>query len=265
MIERIKISHNRDEELKSFIELSGEIDDYYEKIWDSIEESSQLIDILGLISRINGEINILFVKEWGFERSVIKEFNHKAKLLFNETDKAWVFFHNSFRIFLIDRTAIDLLTGEFDTSIDKEYQRKLAQHYLESSTEPNWKANYHLFKGQLFDEFLEWNNPTKYIDQLLSYRPIEDIIRDIKLGIEVARIEKDVRILVKYLFALAEMEQRYNNISQVSYTKELLKLGRKEEAKNYLRKDAQLLCGNTYALNASVDFHDFGRLKSRKA
>lgn len=258
MIERIQGVKALDETIESFIPIEGEIENYYNKIWRPIQKDIKLVELLGLISRINGFVNPSFVNEWTFDQSVLRDFKEKAKFLFNDSQNGWTFFHNSFKQFLLHNTAIDYLIDEYDPKKDIEYHKQLANNYKKSQTEPSWKRNYHLFQSEQYDGFISEVTPESFTSQLIEFRPVEEIRQDIKLGIEIAKRRKDVNILIRYLFALAEIEIRLNNIDPASFTEELLEFGKSSIAKNYLRTGSTLRCSETYALKASHLFIEFG-------
>lgn len=258
LIEKIIESDSVDDTINSFETIDGSIETYYQKIWNPIQQEEKLIHFLGLIARINGSINIQFVQEWGIERSVLKSFKEKAKVLFNETENYLSFFHNSFKQFLLYHTALNYLTNEFDQEENLKYHIQLADYYLKSKVEKSWKQNHHLFQAKQYDKFVSEVTPDIFTAQLLDFRPVEEIKQDAKLGIEVARQTKDINTLVRYLFSLAEIERRQFNIDPASFTEEYLVIGKPDIARNYLRTGNILHCSNAYAFKASRLFIQFG-------
>jgi len=263
LIEKIIESDSVDDTINSFEAIDGNIETYYQKIWNPIQQEEDLIQFLGLIARINGSINRSFIQEWGIQRSVLKSFKEKAKILFNETlfnetEYSLSFFHNSFKQFLLYHTSLNYLTNEFDHEQNLKYHSQLADYYLKSKIEKSWKQNHHLFQANQFDKFVSEVTPDNFTAQLLDFRPVEEIKQDAKLGIEVARQTKDINTLVRYLFSLAEIERREFNIDPASFTKEYLDIGKPDIARNYLRTGNVLHCSNAYAFKASRLFIQFG-------
>lgn len=258
LIEKIIESDSVDYTINSFETIDGSIETYYQKIWNPIQQEENLIQFLGLIARINGSINIQFVQEWGIDRSVLKSFKEKAKVLFNKTESSLSFFHNSFKQFLLYHTSLNYLTKEFDQEENLKYHSQLADYYLKSKVEKSWKQNHHLFQAQQYDKFVSEVTPENFTVQLLDFRPVEEIKQDAKLGIEVARQTKDINTLVRYLFSLAELERRQFNIDPASFTEEYLVIGKPDIARNYLRTGNVLHCSNDYAFKASRLFIQFG-------
>jgi hypothetical protein len=258
LVENIHESIDIKKTIEAFISIKGGIDNYYSKIWEPIQNDLELVKLLGLISRINGSVNPSFVNEWAFDQSVLKSFKERAKFLFNETHSGWTFFHNSFRQFLLYNTAIDNLTDKYDSKLEIDYHNQLANLYGMSEIEPSWKMNYHLFRSEQYDEFISKVTPDSFTSQLLEFRPVEEIRQDAKLGIEIAKRNKNIKVLIKYLFVLAEIESRLFHIDPSLFTDELLALKKASIAKNYLRKENTLYCSEAYALKASQLFIEFG-------
>ena len=259
LIEKINSAESINETIKSFEVIDGSIDNYYKKIWEPIQKEDSQIQFLGLIARINGSINFQFIQEWDFQPSVLKSFREKARFLFNATERSLTFFHNSFKQFLLHQTSLNYLTDEFDSTINVNYHDQLADYYVKSEIEKYWKKSHHLFQAHRYDRFISEVTPESFAEQLLEFRPAEDIKQDAKLGVEIARQNKDIITLVRYLFSLAEIERRLFNIDPVSFTEELLSLNKFDLAKDYLRTGNTLHCSESYALRACRHFIKFGR------
>ncbi len=258
LIQKISNADSINDTIESFEVIDGSIDNYYKKIWEPIQKEDSQIQFLGLIARINGSINLQFIQEWGFQPSVLKSFREKARFLFNETERTLSFFHNSFKQFLLHHTSLNYLTGGFDPTANIKYHNQLSDYYVKSEVEKYWKQNHHLFEAQQYDKFISVVTPDSFTEQLLNFRPAEEIKQDAKLGIEIARQNKNINTLVRYLFSLAEIEKRLFNIDPASFTEELLLLNKYDLARDYLRTGNTLHCSETYAFTASRLFVDFG-------
>lgn len=258
LIQNVLGSDDINDVIEELITIDGDINTYYQKIWEPIEQSNQLVQLLGLIARVQGGVNPDFIKEWNFDSQILKEFSNKAIFLFDTSQSHWFFFHVSFREFLIQHTSFDELTSEFDRSKHQDFHVRLANHYSNSSVERQWSKAYHLYEAGKINEYLEAASPDKFLDQLLDFRPVEEIKRDTKLGIEISKSNNDVYVLIRYLFALTELERRLFFISPVSFTEEFLKIGELQIAKNYIREGKTLLCDQALGLKAGRLFYKFG-------
>ena len=258
LTEKLSKIESIEEAIDSLPTIEGDIDNYYKKIWEPISQDEKLVSFLGLITRIKGLINISFLHEWSFDRATHKSFNEKAKILFNEENSALSFFHNSFKQFLLTQTSINYLNNDFDFDLHRSYHKQLAEYYNKSVIEQRWNQNYHLFEAEDYDTFLSVATPEDFTDQLLNFRPTDEIKKDINLGVEISRKQNNLIVLLKYLFCSAEIERRLFNIDPASLTEELLQMNKFKEAVGYLRSGNVLHCSESYALKASRIFFNFG-------
>jgi hypothetical protein len=260
VIEKIRNSDQRDDILDNFIRIDGDIEVYYFKIWEPILKNQQLIKMLGLMARINGAVNPDFVSEWDFGKATQIEFVKEAGYLFNQSKEEWTFFHNSFRQFLLKSSALNYLTDQFDENENLHYHKELAEFYQNSKTEPYWQKNFHLFMAKEYNLFIEEVTPEKFTEQILNFRPIDEIKQEAKLGINIALNQQNPVLMLRYLFVLAEIQTRLYNISPSAFTEEFLLIEKTAVARRLLRNNNILLSSQTDALEASRLFFQNGHL-----
>ncbi len=234
------------------------IDDYYQKLWESIIDVTELHDMLSLMARVRGEISPEFVNEWGFKENVKAEFRKKAFHLFSKSSHSWVFFHNSFRQFIIRKTSIDALTGNYSEQYNEDFHEKLAEYYQSSKSEPAWNRLFHLYQSKQYKIFLQEATGAAFLSQILEYRPVEKVRQDMKLGLQIAGKLRDHTALVRYLFLLSELYNREQNFNPINFVEEHLKLGNREQAIRYMRDDHILNSSKRYALSVSQDMYAIG-------
>lgn len=242
--------------LATAIQINGNIETYYDALWQPVSRDRELVELLGLVARVNGSVSLKFMGEWPFPAEVGRHFREKAKLLFSELSGGLSFFHNSFRQFLLQQTALNHFTNTFDEKADKDFHRRLADYYQESGSEPQWKANYHLYRAGELDRFVAATTIEKLGEQLVEFRPAAAIEQDAKLGIQVACQTGNVVLLSRYLFALTEVKQRDENLPL--FTEELLTLGKPGLARDALRDGKTLLVSKASALHAAKVFYRHG-------
>jgi hypothetical protein len=230
------------------------INQYYQKIWDDISDDAKLKEMLGLMARVRGEINPKFVHEWGFLEEVKIKFYRKALHLFSRSYNSWVFFHNSFRQFIIKQTSLDGLTNEFSIKTDQGYHSKLAALYEKSIEEPKWNNLFHLYMSKNYDQFLREATGESFLQQLLEFRPVAKVRQDIRLGIQIADELQDHVILVRYLFLLSELFNRTFYFDPMGFVDQHLEIDNFAIAKNYMRDDHILHSSKQSAQSTAEDF-----------
>jgi hypothetical protein len=258
LLERLRNSSDWDTVLTEAAPIAGDITLYYQKIWEPIADNHDLVALLGLLARINGPINLQFVREWGFAPAVLDALRRQAKPLFTTTGESWSFFHNSFRQFLLQQTSLDPLTGAYAPEDEAVLHRQLAAHYEASRVEPAWHALFHLYHADDTERFWQLATPAYFVDQLVHFRPDEEIKRDLHLGLSLARRTRNVVALARYAFALAELESRLRHIRPASFVKEFLDLQQPELARRCLRTGHTLHTNRAFALLAARWFFDDG-------
>ncbi len=230
----------------------GKIEDYYQSFWRGIDSNDELADLLGLIARIRGGVDFTWIRSWATKPLVRQLQRRFAHLFLIEKNGKWHFFHNSFKLFLIDRTA-RLPQGEFDESRNREIHLELGEKYAHSNeSHHQWEEIYHLYQAGADDELLRNASPEFFRQQFLKFRAAEVVRSDILLAIRAAGRQRDVVSLVRQMLADAETAQRENNTERLPIAPILISLGETSAAIEYLRNGARLRVSPKSALENST-------------
>jgi hypothetical protein len=197
---------------------TGSIEAFYESHWTQIEPESETVHLLGLIARLRGLIDLHWVAEWTPDQSM-RRFYRAAKHYFRQEDEhRWYFFHNSFRQFLIAKTAASF-TGAFDPALDRQYHRELADHCANAPKDSpwSWEELYHRLQSGNQRSVLERATQIWFRQQLLAFRPIDAIRTDIQLALQVAAEARDAVAVTRLLLIGAEIEQRDFFLENISF------------------------------------------------
>ena len=228
-----------------------EVDDYYARIVGPLLEKSALKNALGLISRIAGAIKLEDIRSLCSDDALL-DIKYKMWHLFryDKAGQELSFFHNSFRQFLLNKTAEDVLTGEICKEIVIKYYLRLSDYFKES-----WDRGYYLYNAEEYDQFIEVLTPDYLFAQAQSYRPLWSIRRDVERGIEIARQKKDPYLLVRYLLMENQLSQMDNqDYSVFSLLEDFIKMGRGSLAKAIIREGRQLHCSQEHAMDLAIEF-----------
>ena len=228
------------------------VEDYYQRITGTLlEEKAALNNALGLISRISGVIKFDDVRSLCTEDNIL-DIRHRMWHLFrfDKGGQELSFFHNSFRQYLLDKTAIDVLTGDYSKEKDMAYYKKLSEHYYSG-----WGRGYYLYKAGEYDQFVDEITPEHLYAQAQNYRPLWSIRHDMEYGVEIAKQRKDPYLVVRYLLLENQLSQMDSqDYSVMSLTKEFVWSGRCSLAKSILREGLRLYCSQTYAMTMAMEF-----------
>ena len=80
----------------------GDIEGTYHSYWEQFQDDVELQRLLGLLARIRGCIDLSWIRTWA-DNLVVDRLGQRFAHYFRiEHSTRWYFFHNSFRLFLID-------------------------------------------------------------------------------------------------------------------------------------------------------------------
>ncbi|AXV36823.1 MAG: hypothetical protein CIT01_00715 [Methanobacterium sp. BRmetb2] len=213
--------------LERTIEYGGNIEAQYNSYWALIKHEDDLIGLTGLLCRFRNYIDIDWVKTWA-ELGILRKFVLEFKHYFRIENKRWYFFHNSFRLFLQEKTG-ELIPGEFDQSIDRDFHLQMAD--LCRKSEKNsywfWEEIFHLAKASKHRKVLVYASQTYFREQFLNFRPLDTIQVDINFALESAVICQDPVALTRLLFIRSEIGEREVNLDKKSMISILLHLNEK--------------------------------------
>lgn len=231
------------------------VEDYYARIVGEKLDKYSVKDALGLVARITGNILLDDVRALCTEDSLMDIKNGMWHLFrYDEGGQSLSFFHNSFRQYLLDKTAEDALTGNYSKTKDIDYYKRLAEHFKNG-----WEKGYYLYNAEQYDDFLELLTPDYLFRQAQNYRPLWSIQRDLRRGVEIARRRRDPYLLVRYLLFENQLTQMDNqDLSVLSLAEDFIHTGRSTLAKAVVREDRQLHCSQHYALELAVAYLKVG-------
>ncbi len=215
----------------------GDIAAEYRAVWDELQEDADIVEILTACSRLR----IGFTTEWLFDwapRAAVVKFQRKLLYLFRHHHDGWRFFHDSFRQFASDRTALGD-DGRPDANADarahgfvaalcgKTGDRRIAAEQL---------CHHHFARQE--DEVLRLAEQKMFREQHEQLRSPDLIHEDIGLALGVAAERADVRVMIRLLLALVELDARSSALEAVDMPGLLYEAGLAHEAIAYCGDDA---------------------------
>lgn len=227
------------------------VEDYYARIIGPMLDKATLRYAFGLISRIAGAIRIDDVRALCEEQTLLDIKRQMWHLFrYDKAGQELSFFHNSFRQYLLNKTAEDVITEEFDKAKAIDYYKKLAAHFKET-----WDRGYYLYKAEEYDAFVSEITPEHLYEQLQNYRPLWSVRRDMERGVDIGRIKKDPYLLVRYMLLENQLSQMGNqDYSVLTIVDEFIASGRGNLAKVIIREGRQLHCSQEYSMELAVAF-----------
>ncbi|QHV96565.1 NACHT domain-containing protein [Spirosoma endbachense] len=198
-----------EDRLKLFPLIDGDIVLYYDSIWQEFADNEVFIELMGLIARLRYGVHNRMLLEW--------QLSHPQKLLlkrlldqfFDQFFGYRNFFHNSFRQYVIKKSAIDILTDTFDEQNDKLLYGKLAERSQHSGDRLfQHDYLYYLYQAGRYETFMEIASASYFDQQRHRFRPLKQIIEDLRLGLTIAAQHHSLNKLLEYGFLTAEIQNR---------------------------------------------------------
>lgn len=252
-----------DDVLQKTERFEGDINAQYHSYWKTIETDDDLTDLIGLLARMRGVIDLPWVKKWADARVVKRlkqELSHYFRIEKIKNRERWYFFHNSFRLFLLDTTA-ESPPGHYDRELDHEFYHELAEKCAKSPETSNWRWEelYYRVSAEEHERVLKLASQERFRSQFLAFRPIDAILADIGLAMRSVAACEDPVAFTRLVLAGAEITQRKFHLESAPIVSLLLDLDKKQTAiEQHIRDGNRLRIDATEALRVSLKLKGAG-------
>ena len=217
---------------------AGDVAAEYRAVWQEIEDDANLVEILVVCSRLRIAFTTEWLSTWAPPHAV-QTFRRKLLYLFRRHHDGWRFFHDSFRQFVADRTALGD-DSRPDVRVDSRVHRRVAQLCAEAEDpKMSWEQLYHWYRGDCGDQVLELARQPTFRDQYRRFRSPGLIREDIALALGVAAGRADVLAMLRLHLALVEVDQRTTMLENVDMPGLLFDAGLIGEAIAWCGEDAR--------------------------
>lgn len=245
--------------LQSTDRYEDDISSQYHSYWRQLEDDRDLLHLLGMLSRLRGPIVLPWVETWA-SPTLIDRLRRQLEHYFRVEDhRRWYFFHNSFRLFLLDKTA-ESSPGTVDPSRNSELHRELAEIFAGAGDEVYGSSEelYHLGMAGEHEAVLTLATQEWFRNQFLSFRPLSAIYSDIKLALQSAVACTDYIALARLVLVGAEMARRDFYLEDVPIISTLHAFGDHEIVIDHLRDGNRLRVDPSEALRMVNDLRSAG-------
>lgn len=239
---------------------TGSIEAQYQSYWDGCADDDGLMHLLGLLARIRGGIDLDWLATWIDGGTLRRLVGTLAHLFRRETDVRWYFFHNSFPLFLVHRTA-ERFGGSFDDVLDRSFHRELADRCAGSPPASHWRWEelHHRMAAGEKGAVLARALPTWFRDQILAFRPLDAVRADLSLALRAAADTPDPVALMRLILIGSEVAQRDRYLDDPPLVRLLLRIGLVDEAQVHVRDGHRLRINPAEALKAAIALKALGR------
>ena len=249
----------REEWLAQVPRVDGDVLALYRAYWSDVEGDDDTVYALAHVARWRGAIDL----EWfATELSpvAIQRIRRTAHHFFRrERNDRWYFFHESFRVFLLEAT-IQTGTGQSDDRIALRYHRELASACARAQEDRvQWEQLHHLIEAGDQEAALALAVPATFRMQARGLRALPAIAGDIREAARVAVARRDLLALARLMIAASELGQRQFHLGwSDNLALLLIDLGEVEIALEHLRGDFTLRESKDVALRAAIDLQRLG-------
>ena len=248
-------------ELRDGEPYDGDIERTYHSYWEQFNDNPELRNLLGLLARIRGYIDLAWVRTWA-DGSVVEKLGQRFAHYFRiEDNTRWHFFHNSFRLFLVDKTA-EFPPGTPDPSRHLSFHNQLADRCAEAGPDHlvwAWEELHHRAAAKQHAKVLELATQGYFRGQFFAFRPVDAIRSDIMAALGSAAACKDSVAFARLCLADSEMSQRGNYRDEGALVPLLIRLGQQDIALEQIRSGTRLRVSNHIALGVVKLLMEQGR------
>ena len=210
----------------------GDVAGDYRAIWETFGDDYEVTELLAVCARLRVGFSTAWMREWAAP-SAVHVIREQLRYLFREEIDGWRFFHESFRQFVVDRTALGD-DGKPDDSEEAAVHRRIADLCARSEGQPIASEQlYHCHRAGLRDEVLRLADTLAFRDQFRLLRSAELIRHDIEIALSVAAEAADVPALLRLLLCLIEVNERSRALREVDLAGLLFDVGLFGEAVSY--------------------------------
>ena len=193
---------------------AGDVAGEYRAVWQEIEDDANLVDIFVVCSRLRIAFTTEWLASWAPPHAV-QTFKRKILYLFRRHHDGWRFFHDSFRQFVADRTALGD-DAHPDRHVDSRAHRRVAELCAEADDRRiAWEQLHHRFHANQSAEVLTLAQHAEFRDQYRQFRSPDLIREDIALAMQVAAERSDVLTMLRLHLALIEADQRTSMLENI--------------------------------------------------
>ena len=193
--------------------LGGNAEVYYERAWHDIEDDPDAQLVLSYLALAEGAIDPFRLDEM-VGRAPTDRAKRAALHLFR-LDKAgrWSIFHNSFRLFLLERTS--MRHGRRDEEELRRQYNALAEmaRHTDGDDQQKWMELRYRSRAEDERSVLALATPSRFRRQFIEGRNPGDIQVDIRFAFAATRKTRDVTKFFELLLCRHEMEMRTDAIS----------------------------------------------------
>lgn len=245
----------------------GDIEVQYHSLWTSLGVNGfKVRHLLGLIARLRISAETAWLRRWA-DREALDRIEQSAGHFFHRESGFLQFFHNSFRVFILNMTAKGH-TGQFDPNLEIEFHEDLANHCASANSSPLWKWEelFHRSEAGQHQKVLNLATPVFFRQQFYEWRPRRRIFGDLFLAEKSLATISDGLAAVRIALIKNELEARFEafQLEEQRLLETLMRNGRQSDALRRVREGCELLVGHDTGIEVCRLLHELGESDEAK-
>lgn len=244
----------------------GDVTALYEQLWLDIRRDEHLVELFALTARIRVPFTLSWLEETGTPATAARRLDHFPHLIDVDDFRRWSFFHDSFRVFVRERTAER--GGAYDPSIDRRLHTDLAARCARADRgDPvAWEEIHHRLAAGDYEGVIECSTPDFFRTQLSALRPTSDVLAAIREAAQAVEFVHDGNAIARLALSATEAQSRgYNLPTGTNLLIALADLGRVQVALSQLDDIRDNVVGNdrrASALEFALHLYDSGNTRA---
>ncbi|AOE85923.1 AAA family ATPase [Pseudomonas sp. TCU-HL1] len=215
----------RKELLAGAIKFEGDLEAVYESAWRTISESDQARGVLDYLARAEGAMPLELLTEAVAEQAIELALRATRHLL-NESPQGWMVFHNSFRLFILNKPKMRL--GRVDPGYSKRIYESLATmaRVAPADSQQRWLELRYLARAENHVQVLALALPERFRQQVAERRAFAELRADLRLAFASAQHSYSPLMVFQLMLIQDEVERRWGAYEEArSLPEALLAIG----------------------------------------
>lgn len=239
---------DRQEWLRNGPAYGGDVDAFYARAWHDLERSPEAQRALAYVALAEGPVRPVSLDSLVCSHATDAAWSAAGHLLVRDHRNAWAIFHNSFRLFLRDRTC--LRHGLVDEATLRLRYGELADlaRGADSADPQRWMELRYRARAGDQKAVADLAQPERFRTQFIEGRDPGDIRDDIRFGFKAAGALRRPDLLIELILSLHEIGMRVEAIGDEVF-EAFVKLGKLHAALGLLQAEGPSLSpGKGYEL-----------------
>ena len=230
----------------------GNVAEYYRHIsGTAFKATTTFVEILAVCSRLRVGFKTQWLNTWA-PRQTVQAFRQQLHHLFREHVDGWRFFHDSFRQFAADRTALGD-DGRPDDAENAAAHQRVAELCAESNDHAVAAEElYHRLCAGQHSSALLLAQQAAFRAQRYQLRSAELIRADIESALSVAAEHAEVEAMLQLILALFELDEHGRSLEEIDVVGLLHDVGLVQEAVTYCGDARGVSFAHAYRLAADL-------------